>query len=301
MGSISLTMAPSRSPLWQYFSPTHADGLMVGRCNSCLREIKTKNWSLTGLRKHLQCKHPEQFQEYSKHKTEGNVQEKDDIDMENDADESELHDYVDSEVPIAKVKHEKAKMDKIFLKQNDFPTETLNVFKEMLSSKHFADVTFVTEGFKYIRAHKVIICAFSSVFKDILMNNSQELPCIYLRGVQHEHLEAIINYIYSGETKVSLEDVTEFLNLASELKIVGLGVEQTYQRYEGENQNEETNGSHILTDNLIEKENTDTDKNQSNPLNEVYIETIKVADLEKVYRCSICEYETRKNSTFKNI
>ena len=56
-------MAPSRSPLWQYFESASLDNLMVGRCKTCQKEIKTKNWSLTGLRKHLQCKHPELHQE----------------------------------------------------------------------------------------------------------------------------------------------------------------------------------------------------------------------------------------------
>ena len=181
-------------------------------------------------------------------------------------------------------------MDKIFLKQNDFPTETLNVFKEMLTDKHFADVTFATEGFKYIRAHKVIICAFSSVFKEILMNNSHELPCIYLKGVKHDHLQAIINYIYLGETKVGLEDVTEVLNLASELKIVGLGVDQTWQRYDGENQDEEN----ILKENIMEDKDTNSGENQSSLSKEVYNEAIELVNDDKVFRCSLCEYETRK-------
>merc|ERR1719318_371734 len=51
------------------------------------------------------------------------------------------------------------------------------------------------------------------------------------------HLKAIINYIYLGETKVGLENVTEFLNVASDLNIVGLGVEKMLNSNENEGKN----------------------------------------------------------------
>merc|ERR1719322_2114358 len=104
-------MAPSRSPLWKFFSPSHDRNLMVGRCDTCLKEIKTKNWSLTGLRKHLQCKHPALFQEYSEHKAEQkSIEEKDDYVMENDNTEIDALKPVDNEISASKMKQEQTKM-----------------------------------------------------------------------------------------------------------------------------------------------------------------------------------------------
>jgi len=272
---------------------------MVGRCKTCEKEIKTKNWSLTGLRKHLQCKHSELFQELSGDRAGLNLTESGDENApEVDASMEEL-DVSNFEIP-PNLKQEKTKMDKIFLKQNDFQTETLNIFKDMLNDPHFTNITLVTEGNRYIRAHKVILSAFSPVFKDILVN-TPDCPFIYLRGVQHEHLEAIVNYIYLGETKVSLESVTEFLNVASDLKIVGLGIDQTVERQETETEDHNSTDIKMQSDcssieeNICSEDNKEV--NQPTPIMKLDDDPLTSNDMK--YTCDICEYETLKKFNLK--
>merc|ERR1719318_274435 len=101
-------MAPSRSPLWQYFESASLDNLMVGRCKTCQKDIKTKNWSLTGLRKHLQCKHPELHRELSGERAVK--------DTENEEEQFEEKAEIENDVEGAtKSIQEKTKMDKISL------------------------------------------------------------------------------------------------------------------------------------------------------------------------------------------
>merc|ERR1719318_300916 len=128
-------MAPSRSPLWQYFESASLDNLMVGRCKTCQKDIKTKNWSLTGLRKHLQCKHPELHRELSGERAVK--------DTENEEEQFEEKGEIENNVEATKSIQEKTKMDKISLAQNEFPQETLTVFKELLNDTHFTNVTLV--------------------------------------------------------------------------------------------------------------------------------------------------------------
>merc|ERR1719318_1762749 len=267
-------MAPSRSPLWQYFESASLDNLMAGRCKTCQKDIKTKNWSLTGLRKHLQCKHPELYQELSGERAVK--------DTENEEEQFEEKAEIVNDVEGAtKSIQDKTKMDKISLAQNEFSQETLNVFKELLNDTHFTNVTLVTDGNNYIKAHKVVLSAFSPIFKDILVNNPQDNPVIYLRGVEHPHLKAIINYIYLGETKVGLENVTEFLNVASDLNIVGLGVDKML------------NTALDLETEIPVK--VYEEKHSSSPKLD---EDSRKTNTTK-YICNICEYETKKKFNLK--
>merc|ERR1719318_602244 len=282
-------MAPSRSPLWQYFESASLGNIMVGRCKTCQKDIKTKNWSLTGLRKHLQCKHPELYQELSG--------ERADKDTENEEEQFEEKTEIENDVEGAtKSIQEKTKMDKISLAQNEFPQETLNVFKELLNDTHFEKKA---DGNNYIKAHKVVLSAFSPIFKDILVNNPQDNPVIYLRGVAHPHLKAIINYIYLGETKVGLENVTEFLNVASDLNIVGLGVDKMLNSNENESEGKNSDEKEYLNSALnLETEipvEVYEEKQSSSPkLDEDSPKTNTTK-----YICNICEYETKKKFNLK--
>merc|ERR1719318_829359 len=285
-------MAPSRSPLWQYFESASLDNLMVGRCKTCQKDIKTKNWSLTGLRKHLQCKHPELHREFSGERAVKDTENEE----EQFEEKTEIENYVEG---ATKSIQEKTKMDKISLAQNEFPQETLNVFKELLNDTHFTNVTLVTDGNNYIKAHKVILSAFSPIFKDILVNNPQDNPVIYLRGVAHPHLKAIINYIYLGETKVGLESVTEFLNVASDLNIVGLGVYKMLNSNENENEGKNSDEKEYPNSTLnLETEipvEVYEEKHSSSPkLDEDSPKTNPTK-----YICNICEYETKKKFNLK--
>ena len=289
-------MAPSRSPLWQYFESVSLDNLMVGRCKTCQKEIKTKNWSLTGLRKHLQCKHPELHQELCRERAVIDTTENEEEQLEGEAE-------IENDIEAAtKSTQEKTKMDKISLAQNEFPQETLNVFKELLNDTHFTNVTLVTDGNNYIKAHKVILSAFSPIFKDILVNNPQDNPVIYLRGVAHQHLKAIIKYIYLGETKVSLESVTEFLNVASDLNIVGLGVDKMLNS--NENKGKHSDENEYLTSALnLETEMSDEVFEEKHPTSPNHLMTKLDEDSPKTkttkYICNICEYETKKKFNLK--
>ena len=84
---------------------------------------------------------------------------------ENEEEQLEGEAEIENDIEAAKKStQEKTKMNKISLAQNEFPQETLNVFKELLNDTHFTNVTLVTDGNNYIKAHKVILSAFSPTF-----------------------------------------------------------------------------------------------------------------------------------------
>ena len=87
----------------------------------------------------------------------------------------------------------------------------------LMSSDTFTDVTLVCDDQKQLKAHKVILSAFSSVFKNIFTQNN--IPLIYLRGIDYSEMESIIQFIYLGETAFYQERLEVFLKVAKDLDI----------------------------------------------------------------------------------
>ena len=95
-----------------------------------------------------------------------------------------------------------------------------DMLKEMMTSNDFADVTLVCDDKKEIKAHRNILSACSPVFKNMLKIDQQSNhPVIYLRGIQHLQMEAILKFVYLGETSIHQDSLTEFIQTAKLLEI----------------------------------------------------------------------------------
>ena len=104
--------------------------------------------------------------------------------------------------------------DKFCLKWNDFEQNVVTSYREMRKESDFFDVTLLCEGDTQIEAHKIILSACSPFFKILLKKNQHSHPMIYMRGLRAKDLEAIVDFIYHGETNIHQEDLDEFLALA---------------------------------------------------------------------------------------
>ena len=91
--------------------------------------------------------------------------------------------------------------------------------QEMSRSDKFTDVTLVSDDKKHKKAHTFILSAFSNVFKGIIENIPEKNSIIYLKGIEYQELESVLEFIYFGKTQVSLEKITEFLHVANSLEI----------------------------------------------------------------------------------
>ena len=119
-----------------------------------------------------------------------------------------------------------------------------DLLKEMSSNDSFSDVTLVTDDKKQIKAHRNILSACSSVFKEILqINTNNSHSVIYLRGVQHSEMASILQFIYLGEAKFYEERKNEFLQVSKDLEIKELstGIELKDQMDSNEESNEHDN------------------------------------------------------------
>ena len=94
--------------------------------------------------------------------------------------------------------------------------------QNLLQEKHFADVTLVSDDELQVTAHKVVLSACSPLFRNLLLNNPHPHPLLYMRGIKHQQLQAILQFMYSGEARIGQEDIDEFIAVGRELKVKDL-------------------------------------------------------------------------------
>ena len=104
-----------------------------------------------------------------------------------------------------------------------YSDKIIEIHKDLIKTKDFADVTLVTDDEKCLKAHRIILSAYSSVLKNILQIDPQSKQVIFLSGIQHSEMESILQFMYLGETKIDDERIKEILKVAKSLKIIGLG------------------------------------------------------------------------------
>ena len=112
--------------------------------------------------------------------------------------------------------------EKLCLQWNDFKESIVTSFSQLREDTDLTDVTLVCEDGKQVEAHKVVLVASSPFFLDILSKNKHTHPLIYMRGLKHEDLVSIMDFLYMGEANIFQDKLDSFLKLAEDLQLKGL-------------------------------------------------------------------------------
>ena len=189
------------------------------------------------------------------------------------------------------------------LTRNDFELCAKNAFKNLLAEQEFSDVTLACNNNKQIKAHKVILGACSPFFKEILLKNPHQHPLIYLKGVGIDDLEAIIKFIYQGQTSISETNLDSFLASAQELQVEGLllakneaSIKATEKIIEEKNVGEMPE----LVENVDTPEDLDTIANylkHSKVLPSNSSQSVQPSGNK--FKCSVCDFETLYRKSLK--
>ena len=84
-------------------------------------------------------------------------------------------------------------------------------------------MTFACED-KIIEAHKAVLGTNSPFFKNLLINNDDKHPFIYITGVKYIELTAILDLLYLGEASIGQEQLTGFFIIAEEFGMKDLKI-----------------------------------------------------------------------------
>ena len=125
--------------------------------------------------------------------------------------------------------------EKLCLQWNDFKDNVNSAFETLRKDSDFTDVTLACEDGQQLEVHKVILAASSPFYRNIFKRNKHTHPLIFMRNVKFVDLEAIIDFLYCGETNVFQENLDSFLALAEDLQLKGLmgGQAKSQQQMKG--------------------------------------------------------------------
>jgi len=111
--------------------------------------------------------------------------------------------------------------EKFCLQWKEFQENVRHSYKEVRRTGEFSDVTLACEDGQQIRAHKVILSASSTFFRDLLSSNDHPQPLL-LRGLKGADLISVVDFIYHGEVEVEKDSLYDFLAIGEKLKLKGL-------------------------------------------------------------------------------
>ena len=94
--------------------------------------------------------------------------------------------------------------------------------REAHRSEDFFDVTLFSDDGLDHRAHRVILGACSSFFSNIFKTTNTTDLSVFLAGISEGNLQAILDFIYTGQAEVDVRQLDSFTTAANSLKIKGL-------------------------------------------------------------------------------
>jgi len=198
------------------------------------------------------------------------------------------------------------------LSRSDFQSSTKDAFKLLKQDTDFLDVTLACEDGKQVKAHKVVLSSFSSVFQNILKNNPHSHPLLYLTGVEEQDVLNILDFIYLGEAKIVQDDLKRFMDIAEKFKINGLTSFTTNDEHQkpvaseetmmnvleeepsclavGNLKSEECVDEYINNDGLMLDENAVAEEGEFKPLEE---------QSKRRFGCDECDYKATQSGSLK--
>ena len=106
-------------------------------------------------------------------------------------------------------------MQSYHISSTDHFENQLKVFSELKANEEFLDVTLACEDIT-IQAHKSLLAASSTFFREIINKTKHPSPFIFLKGIAASDLKEILNFVYTGEAKVDTKNINRFLESSTE-------------------------------------------------------------------------------------
>jgi len=107
------------------------------------------------------------------------------------------------------------------LKWNDHHALFFIGAEELCEGEEYTDVTLAA-GTKFFPAHKLILSICSPYFRQLFKKLGRDKTVIYLKDVDPNHLDLLLQYMYKGEIRVKESDLVSILRTAQGLDIRGL-------------------------------------------------------------------------------
>ncbi|XP_034951208.1 uncharacterized protein [Chelonus insularis] len=103
----------------------------------------------------------------------------------------------------------------------DYENHLSGVVQQLLNDGCMVDVTLSVAG-ERIHAHRMVLCACSTLFQEILSETPEDHPTIIISDISPQDMKSIVEFSYRGEVRIPVENINSLLEAAHLLKICGL-------------------------------------------------------------------------------
>ena len=108
------------------------------------------------------------------------------------------------------------------LSWSSYSEHVSGMLSHFLSSNLYADVTLVCADKTKLEAHRLVLSMCSNFFKDILSFETEGKLIIYLKGIDGQEMQSILQFMYIGETTFPQSRTSQFLKVASDFELKAL-------------------------------------------------------------------------------
>ncbi|XP_013187151.2 uncharacterized protein LOC106132330 [Amyelois transitella] len=110
---------------------------------------------------------------------------------------------------------------KVSLSWDAYRSNVCRGLSSLQQTEEFVDMTIAADG-HFVKVHQVMLALASPYIKELISSIKCPHPVLFLNKISHTTLGLILEYIYTGQVLVSLENLTDLLVAGRELHIKGL-------------------------------------------------------------------------------
>jgi len=143
----------------------------------------------------------------------------------------------------------------------------VTVFTQLLNSESLVDVTLAADG-KQIQAHRVVLSACSSYFKELFISHPCQHPIVLLKDVNFKDLCTVIHFMYYGEVNIEQDQINSILKTAEALHVKGFADKADREFLAAALLLNEDQPSSPFSENQLESDDAESCSNNKRPRNE---------------------------------
>jgi hypothetical protein len=142
-----------------------------------------------------------------------------------------MNDHDQKTVKLAVGEYCEAKLEKLAIQDelpktkrafraNHFSDDIRDGFKLLRESSSLCDCTLIAQDAQF-PVHKSLLASVSDYFRAMFCSGMREATssAVSLQGISADGLRKIVDFIYSGEVQIGMEDVEEILDAATHLQM----------------------------------------------------------------------------------
>ncbi|XP_060803621.1 uncharacterized protein LOC132902481 [Amyelois transitella] len=104
---------------------------------------------------------------------------------------------------------------------NSYKNSICSGFTSLQQNGELVDMTLAADG-HFVKVHQVLLALASPYLKELITSAPCQHPVLFLNNVSYKNMSLILEYIYTGEVLVPVDNISSFAAAARGLHIKGL-------------------------------------------------------------------------------